>query len=66
MQRTATLTGQDSVRIFDIFNWFSANISGIWNAKILGGLNLYKPKTYMCKYRVDQNLKVLMHAGIKF
>ena len=36
MQNICNLIGWNSVHIFDIFNYYRANINGMWNAKKLG------------------------------
>ena len=48
---------------FDIFNWYNANVNGMWNARKLGGI--YKifesipTLTDICRCRVNQHLMVL-------
>ena len=38
MQNIGNLFGWNSVHIFDIFNYYLANINGMWNAKKLSGI----------------------------
>ena len=38
MQNICNLIGWNSVHIFDIFNYYRANINGMWNAEKLGGI----------------------------
>ena len=38
MQNIYNLIGWNSVHIFDIFNYYRANINGMWNAERLGGI----------------------------
>ena len=38
MQNIGNLFGWNSVHIFDIFNYYLANINGMWNAEKLGGI----------------------------
>ena len=38
MQNICNLIGWNSVHIFDIFNYYCANINGMWNAEKLGGI----------------------------
>ena len=65
MQITCNLIGWNSVHISDIFNCYRANINGMWNARKRGGIYktfefvLVKPKTYICRYRVNQHLIAL-------
>ena len=40
MQNICNLIGWNSVHIFDIFNYYCANINGMWNAEKLG--EIYK------------------------
>ena len=37
MQNISNLIGWNSVHIFDIFNYYRANINGMWNAEKLDG-----------------------------
>ena len=36
MQNICSLVGWSSVHIFDIFNYYRANINGMWNQEKLG------------------------------
>ena len=38
MQNIRNLIGWNNVHIFDIFNYYRANINGMWNAEKLGGI----------------------------
>ena len=38
MQNIGNFIGWNSVHIFDIFNYYLANINGMWNAKKLSGI----------------------------
>ena len=38
MQNICNLIGWNSMHIFDIFNYHHANITGMWNAEMLGGI----------------------------
>ena len=40
-QNICNLIGWNSVHIFDIFNYYCANINGMWNAEKLGGILIY-------------------------
>ena len=38
-QNICNLIGWNSVHIFDIFNYYRANINGMWNTEKLGGIH---------------------------
>ena len=38
VQNICNLIGWNSVHISDIFNYYRANINGMWNARKLGGI----------------------------
>ena len=63
MQNICNLNGWNSVHMSDIFNYYRANINGMWNTRKLGGtyitFEFRLTQTCMRSYRVNQHLIVL-------
>ena len=60
MRNICSLIGQNSLHISDIFNCYSANINGMWNAQKakqeIQNIWNYTNLKHACKTRVDQHL----------
>ena len=63
MQNICNLIDWNSVHISGMFNYYRANINGMWKARKLDGIYKKFESTltdpYICRYRVNQHLIVL-------